>query len=292
MTIEVHQILCETDPGPLEVKWCLLNFRGQFGTAGTATGTVSAPLVKSLKDSSCHQDFFGIYSHANYPSVESLVQENNLLDYYSRRAREYESIYAKPERQAALSKLLAWLTAELWEHNILEVACGTGYWTERIALVAHSILATDASPEVLNIARLKPYPPNRVEFEHADAYNLQKIHGNFDAAFLGFWWSHISRVDQARFLDVLHRRLSAGGKIVIIDNLYVEGSSTPIARHDRNGNSYQIRRLKDGSTHEILKNFPNPGEFDRLLASSTAEITFRTFEYFWGLSYILREIQG
>ena len=44
--------------------------------------------------------------------------------------------------------------------------------------------------------------------------------------------------------------------MVFFDNCYVEGSSTPLSRTDAAGNTYQSRRLDDGSTHEVLKNFP------------------------------------
>lgn len=219
------------------------------------------------------------------------MSENSLLDYYGRRAHEYEAVYAKPERQSSLTSVNSWLTWQLGGHDILEIACGTGYWTERIAPISHSITATDASTHVLTIARLKPLPSNRVQFQQVDAFNLQDAKGTFTAAFLGFWWSHVSRDRQVVFLEGLHQRIGPGGRIVMIDNLYVEGSSTPISRYDSIGNSYQMRRLADGSEHEVLKNFPEPGEFDRLLASSATEIVYETFEYFWGLSYILKKTE-
>ena len=46
----------------------------------------------------------------------------------------------------------------------------------------------------------------------------------------------------------------------MLDNNYVIGSSTPISRTDANGNTYQARPLQDGSTHEVLKNFPSQAE--------------------------------
>lgn len=219
------------------------------------------------------------------------MPENHIIEYYSRRAREYEAIYAKPERQEGLSHIRTWLCEQFQGHDVLEIACGTGYWTERIAPVALSITAIDASAEVLDIARRKPLPQNRVHFQQADACNLRQVNGNFTAAFLGFWWSHVSRNEQTTFLNGLHQRVDLGGKVVMIDNLYVEGSSTPISRYDTLGNSYQLRRLADGSEHEVLKNFPGPEEFNHLLASSAIGITFRTFEYFWGVSYVLNSIQ-
>jgi len=46
----------------------------------------------------------------------------------------------------------------------------------------------------------------------------------------------------------------------MIDQFYVDGFTSPISREDRWGNQYTIRKLKDGRTYEIIKNFPRPGE--------------------------------
>ena len=71
-----------------------------------------------------------------------------MLEYYEQRHSEYETIYAKAERQNDL----AWLDQELSRliagHQVLEVACGTGYWTRRMAKSAQSLRATDASVQL------------------------------------------------------------------------------------------------------------------------------------------------
>jgi demethylmenaquinone methyltransferase/2-methoxy-6-polyprenyl-1,4-benzoquinol methylase len=43
----------------------------------------------------------------------------------------------------------------------------------------------------------------------------------------------------------------------MLDNNFVSGSSTEISWTDIEGNTYQTRKLKDGSLHEVLKNFPD-----------------------------------
>src|SRR6185503_8315199 len=113
------------------------------------------------------------------------------------------------------------------------------WWTERIAKIARSIVATDASEEVLAIARSKPLPPGLVRFEIADAFDPGSVAGSFSAAFAGFWWSHIPRDRIGAWLDALHGRIGAGARVVLVDNRYVEGSSTPVARVDGAGNNYQ-----------------------------------------------------
>ena len=82
---------------------------------------------------------------------------NAMLDYYAQRASEYERIYIKPERQADLRKLEEFLNNALRDEHVLEIACGTGYWTRVIAKSAASILATDYNSEVIELAKLKDY---------------------------------------------------------------------------------------------------------------------------------------
>ncbi|MBA3317873.1 MAG: methyltransferase domain-containing protein [Gemmatimonadales bacterium] len=208
-----------------------------------------------------------------------------LLAYYKHRAHEYEQIYEKPERQADLARVRTWLRDALVGQRILEVACGTGYWTAELASAAGGIVATDASPEVLALARQKQYPPDRVRFELADAYALAHVSGAFTAGFAAFWWSHVPHERQAAFLASLHGRLGVGAAVVLLDNRYLAGSSTPIARQDAAGNSYQLRRLADGTEHEVLKNFPTPADLEAVLTPVAQVLSITEFVYYWGVCY-------
>jgi len=213
------------------------------------------------------------------------MDTDDLYIYYSRRASEYERIYEKPERQEDLAVLNDRISALLNERDVLEVACGTGYWTEVISQVARSILSIDISAEVISIAKTKSYQDNRVSFAIADANNLNDIQGRFDAGFAGFWWSHMRKQDIPSFLSTLHRRLDKGARLVFADNAYVQGSSTPIAYRDQGGNTYQDRRLNDGSVYRILKNFPSEDELREFLPSEARDVEVNLLRYYWILSY-------
>jgi len=204
-----------------------------------------------------------------------------LRRYYAARAREYDRIYEKPERQADLRKLEAMLPDTLAGRRVLEVACGTGYWTQFIIRRAKSVLAVDASPETLELAAARQLPPGKVELRVADAYDLPDALGQFEGAFAGFWWSHVPVREQARFLDSLDRRLLPGAKVVLLDNLYVEGSSTPVSRRDEDGNTYQRRRLADGSEHVVLKNFPTEQQLRDAVRECGRNMKFVRLEYYW-----------
>ena len=97
------------------------------------------------------------------------MESPDLVDYYRRRAGEYEAFYAKPERQADLLLLKKKLAEIFRRRRVLEVACGTGYWTTVIASASETVTATDLAEEPMNIARAKDYPKKNVTFAEADA---------------------------------------------------------------------------------------------------------------------------
>jgi hypothetical protein len=112
--------------------------------------------------------------------------------------------------------------------------------------------------------------------------------GSFDAAFAGFWWSHVPRERVVEFLDSLHRCLTSGARVLFMDNVYAEGSSTPVAEVDAHGNTYQMRPLADGSRLRVLKNFPSEDELLERLAPHAASLKFEALQYYWLLEYRLK----
>jgi protein-L-isoaspartate O-methyltransferase len=207
--------------------------------------------------------------------------QSELTAYYRRRAGEYEAIYAKPERQPDLLVLKKKFSELLKNARLLEVACGTGYWTAVLSNAAASVTATDLAEEPMAIARAKPYPKGNVTFTEADAYALPAGLGRFDAAFAGFWWSHVPRERIAEFTASLHARLEPGARVVMFDNLYVDGNSTPIVETDAAGNTYQMRELADGSRFRVLKNYPAKDELRALFPG----LHYRALQYYWFAEY-------
>jgi demethylmenaquinone methyltransferase/2-methoxy-6-polyprenyl-1,4-benzoquinol methylase len=208
--------------------------------------------------------------------------------YYAARAREYERIYAKPERQADLRKLETLIPEHFAGRGVLEIACGTGYWTQHIARTARSILATDLTEETLEVARTKNLPESKVRFATADAYNLPAEKGPFEGAYAGFWWSHMRRAECRAFVSSLSRCLAPGAVVVLMDNQFVAGSSTPISRTDGEGNTWQERKLDDGSTHEVLKNFPTEAQLMDQVAGFGVKGRYVALDYYWLFSFEAR----
>lgn len=207
-----------------------------------------------------------------------------LVDYYAQRVAEYERIYEKPERQEELSQLKGWVSTALFERDVLEVACGTGYWTQVAAETARSIAAFDLNEAVLDVARRKPVDPNKVTFQIGDAYQLSVAPGQFDAALVAFWWSHVPRERLTAFLDGLRPALRSGAVVVFIDNTFVPGNSTPLSRTDEHCNTYQQRSLDDGRSFEVLKNYPTNEELGEAVGGWLEKVEVKRLTYYWCLT--------
>ncbi|MEZ4771565.1 MAG: class I SAM-dependent methyltransferase [Bacteroidia bacterium] len=204
----------------------------------------------------------------------------DLITYYRKRAKEYEKIYDKPERQADLVEATTFLQDCFAGKSVLEIACGTGYWTERIAATATSVLATDVNATVIDVAKNKTFPRHNVAFEVADLYQFQPAE-KYDAVFGGFIWSHILLEDLDEFIRTVNNLVKPGGQVVFMDNRYVSGSSTPITSTDVNGNTFQTRKLENGDTWQVLKNFPSVDFLKNTLRSQSIRVAVKTLEYYW-----------
>lgn len=210
---------------------------------------------------------------------------DKLAEYYARRAPEYERFYDKPERQADLALLKQRVAALCAGRKVLEVACGTGWWTQVLAPAAAQVTALDFNEEVLRIARAKPLPPGRVAFLRADAYALPDLGRRHDLLFAAFWWSHVPHERLDAFLEGCVRAVAPGALLAFLDGRYVEGSSTPLSRRDAAGNTYQARKLDDGSAHEVLKNFPPDSELIRRASSAGWGANVELLPYHWLLTF-------
>lgn len=204
--------------------------------------------------------------------------------YYASRAPYYDAVYLKPERAKDIAFLAEHLPEAFAGRSVLEVACGTGYWTQHIARTAARLVAIDALPEPLAFARLRPNA-KRVTFRLEDAYALPADLGTFDAAFAGLWFSHVPVERRVEFIRSLHARLVPGARVIFIDNSEVQCREWPIVETDAHGNTYQRRRLRDGTDHRVLKNFPVEDELRRLLSPLASAIAFRQLDNFWLLEY-------
>lgn len=208
----------------------------------------------------------------------------DLIAYYRDRAKEYEAIYLKPERQDDLKTATQLLQNTFANRTVFEIACGTGFWTEKLAETAASIFATDINKSVIEIAEQKSYSKNNVTFDLADIFNLTPKTKS-ESLFGGFIWSHIKLQDLDKFIDAVNNSVLPGSTVVFMDNNFVEGSNHPITNIDQDGNTFQTRKLADGTTHLVLKNFPTENFLIEKLSPVAIDLKYISLKYYWLLTY-------
>lgn len=206
-------------------------------------------------------------------------------EYYKQRAGEYEKIYSKPERQKDIAASAAILQQIFSNKNVREIACGTGFWTQRIAATASSIFATDINQTVLDIAQSKNYS-TKVSFAVDDIFSTA-YQTKYETLFGGFIWSHIKLEALENFIDTVSQNVFTDGTLIFMDNNFIEASNTPISRKDSNGDTYQNRLLENGETYEVVKNFPSENFIRELLGNKTKNVQFTSLQYFWILQFQL-----
>ena len=213
--------------------------------------------------------------------------------YYAARAPEYDlsagylTLDADPVRVAKKRRFQQTFQG----HDVIEIACGTGYWTEVLAKTAESVVGIDVNPEMISRAQTRCEPLPHVKFRLADAYSLGPEAGTFTAAFAVWWWSHIPRTRVREFLRSLHRRLIPGALVLFSDQLEyevprVDGMATQ-RRKDSSGDTIERRVLSNGQAHDIVKNFPSERELVAAVSGFGTDIQYREWpgEKHWELTY-------
>lgn len=206
----------------------------------------------------------------------------DIAAYYRDRAREYDKVYLNPAEQGDLLKATNIFQGLFAQKTVLEIACGTGYWTERISQTATSVHATDINEELIDIAKGKT-GNNNVTFSIADMYNMAPGK-KYSGLFGGFIWSHILLQDLDDFLKNLNAVLVPGSVLAFIDSKQVNNSphdAKRITHTDEQGNTYQTRSLENGSKHQVLKNYPSREFIVGKLSGISDNIEYLDLEYYW-----------
>jgi SAM-dependent methyltransferase len=204
-----------------------------------------------------------------------------MRSYYAARAPRMQYDRLTPRVQAVLDEYAAFLREDLRDRRVLEVACGTGCWTEHVVRAAAHVHATDVVPEMLALARPRAYARGNVTHARTDAYTLEEVERGWNGGFHFQWIAHVSKSRLAEFLRAFHAKLAPGAVVVCGDNL--DWGTDP----DEDGNLYQWRELPGQPRYRIIKNCPSEAELDALLAPWSSSVVHRRFAGDWFVRYVL-----
>ncbi len=205
------------------------------------------------------------------------------IEYYSARAPEYDEWFYRQglydhgeaqkrqwEREAQIVRdqlLGAGRFAQ-----VLELAPGTGIWTQELVKIGERVTAIDASAEMIAINRAK-VRSDRVDYQLADIFRWQP-QIQYDMVFFGFWLSHVPADRLSGFLTTVHRALKPGGRLFLVDSQKAE-QSTSAEQDIETRDDLQKRILNDGRQFEIVKIYYDPAALTRTLRAHSFEIDVR-----------------
>jgi ubiquinone/menaquinone biosynthesis C-methylase UbiE len=213
-------------------------------------------------------------------------------EYYRRQAKEYEQMYYRsdPLWQKELKQVRDAIKEKLKDRNVLEIACGPGYWTRILSEVAQTTVATDAVQEMLDIAKTKKYSCP-ASFVQTDAYHLSFKNNSFDAGMANFWFSHIPKSKIHSFLEGFHNVLQNKSRVFMTDNAYVPGIGGQLIIKEGDENTYKLRTAGNGSKDLVLKNYYQANELTKIFsqyAKSFNDENIVCSNFFWFVVYDLR----
>lgn len=191
------------------------------------------------------------------------------LEYYRARAAEYDQWWLRTGRYDRGEALNARWFSEVRtvqdaletfkpSGRILEFACGTGIWTERLVRFATQLAALDGSPEMLALNAAKLRSP-RVRYIEADLFRWEPAEV-FDTIFFGFWLSHVPPERFDDFWNLVRKCLAPGGRIFFVDSRH-EPTSTAVNHQLPERTAVTLhRKLDDGREFQIYKVFYEPAD--------------------------------
>ena len=215
-------------------------------------------------------------------SVEQLLEEQ--IRYYRERAPEYDEWFFRrgrydrgPEQTRfwfeEVDEVRRALDAAGPAGRVLELACGTGLWTERLATHAAQLTAVDSSPEAIELNRRRVGSAS-VEYQLANLFEWHPD-ARYDFVFFGFWLSHVPPSRFIPFWHVVRRCLAPGGRVFFVDSRHHPAATShdqeladPAAVRSR-------RRLNDGREFDIVKIFYKPEELGSQLSTLGWRATVR-----------------
>jgi SAM-dependent methyltransferase len=197
--------------------------------------------------------------------IEHLLAEQ--AHYYRERAGEYEDWWFRrgrydhgPEANARWFADAAEVQDALERFDpagaVLEFACGTGLWTERLAPHAAGVTALDGSAEMLALCGAR-VSDSHVERIQADLFAWEPER-TYDVCFFGFWLSHVPEDRFAEFWGKVRRAVGPEGRVFFVDSLRSGRASAVDHKLPEQSGETMLRRLADGREYQIVKRFHEP----------------------------------
>jgi demethylmenaquinone methyltransferase/2-methoxy-6-polyprenyl-1,4-benzoquinol methylase len=208
--------------------------------------------------------------------LDEILEEQR--HYYCLRAPEYDEWWLRRgrfdhgDKENAIwfeevSQIQTFIDQANLTGDVLELAGGTGAWTERLARRATRLTVLDASREMLalNSMRLaRAGLRDGIVYREVDLFGWWPDH-IYDAVFSAFWLSHVPAERLEAFLSAVAEAVSPGGTLAVLDSRREPLSTAVDQPLPEGGTEIMKRRLNDGRTFRIVKRFLEADKLASLL---------------------------
>ncbi len=198
--------------------------------------------------------------------------------YYNKRAREYDASmgYGDPAVVESLVPVIDEIKNRVRGLNVLELACGPGFWTSHMIETAKFVLASDYNQSTLDQAINRNLPSSKVRFIQTDAYDIKSVQGEFEVLVAVDWLAHVPLAKMQVFLQNVNHRLPADSQMIFVDQL--PGPHSLTSEFDQQGNHIQTRALENGEVFKVIKHFFSDQQYMELFKPYLSHLSIQRFE--------------
>lgn len=198
--------------------------------------------------------------------MQNILSEQ--INYYRARADEYDESISSGQELFNMGKSLVLKLGTF--DKILELACGTGVWTETLLKMGNHVTAIDAAPEMLKIAREK-CGDEQISYQQVDLFNWNPDK-TYDLVFFANWLSHVPPNVVDDFLSKVKSSLNKNGTIAFVDQHAPSDADKAIAEKE----IYAKRPLGE-QEFTIIKVFYDLEDLQKKLEGLGFEVSFEKF---------------
>jgi demethylmenaquinone methyltransferase/2-methoxy-6-polyprenyl-1,4-benzoquinol methylase len=213
------------------------------------------------------------------------------IDYYRKRAPEYdawanredgfdrgelnEGWYEEKRRLAEALRSFA------PTGTVLEIAGGTGQWTEQLLRYTPLLTVLDAAPVALEENRKRTAQHTKmIDYHLADIFSWEPPE-RYDVVFFSYWLSHVPPERFEELWEKIGRCLKPAGRVFLIDNLPTQEAEALDPETPGEDDVSVLRRAPDGKVYRVWKVLWRPEELRKVMLDLGWDLeVFPTGDYF------------
>ncbi len=215
---------------------------------------------------------------------------DEMKSYYDQRAPWHDELMnyqGIDQMEKLFQPIIEKIEPIIVNQTVLEIACGTGNWTQVLTKRAKYVTAIDSSKQSLDIAKQKLQETKNLSFKLIDAYSIDTLTSRYDTVFAADFFSHIPKTKIDSFLLSLHKVMQPKSQIIFLDMSVKREFQQETVYIDSDENRVSKRELPDGTSYDVVKNFHSEYELLSIFSKFGNNISYTEIKSLkrWMITY-------